>query len=398
MSLNQGVNVLVALVVTPLLYQNLGEAQFGLVGLGLTVVMFLSVLVNYGFHLNGPKRLALTCGDTNKQQALINEIIITKLTLSVVLSLLILIAIYGLNLFIDYSSILALSLVILVGEALYPMFILQGLDKLSILSIGNAISKLFYLIAVVLVIKESKDAKWVNFLFGTISLVVNLVLLVLVYRKWRLKFYWVNVLTVLLRIRENFQFFLSTIGGHVSVHGGLLILSNFVSDVELGRYNLAQRVAFLLRMIPVFLAQSILQNASRLYDEDISGFNKYLYKAYKGGLVLTFAVGLGFALLSPYIILILGGEYVDYSANVLRILCFIPFFGMLNIANMIKILVAERKEILAKATWITAIFMLVIAMLGSYYFGGYGLAVTLLIAELFSFIVHYLFLKKAAIE
>ena len=356
------------------------------------------MLVNYGFHLNGPKRLALILGDSDKQQELVNEIIVTKLTLAVVLSLVIIIAIYGFNFFSGYSSILALSLIILVSEALFPMFILQGLDKLSMVSVANAISKLFYLIAVIVVVKQESDAKWVNFLFGTSSFLVNLGLLGLVYRKWGLKFYWVSLAKVYSRIKENFQFFLSTIGGHISVHGGLLILSNFVSDTELGRYNLAQRVAFLLRMIPVFLAQSILQNASRLYDEDKSEFDKYLFKAYKGGLVLTFAVGLGFAIFSPYIILILGGEYVDYSANVLRILCFIPFFGMLNIANMIKILVAERKEILAKATWITAIFMLVIAMLGSYYFGGYGLAVALLLAELFSFIVHYLFLKRVAIE
>ncbi len=394
MSLNQGVNVLVAVVITPLLYQTLGEGQFGLVGLGLTVVMFLSVLVNYGFHLNGPKRLALTLGDTDKQQELVNEIIVTKLMLSVVLSLLILIAIYGFNFFPDYSSILSLSLVILLGEALFPMFILQGLDKLSLVSVANAISKLFYLIAVVIVVKEGSDAKWVNFLFGVSSVIVNFGLLVFVYRKWGLRFYWVNAAKVFIRIKENFQFFLSTIGGHLSVHGGYIILSNFVSEVELGRYNLAQRVAFLLRMIPVFLTQSILQSASRLYHENESDFNEYLSKAYKSGLALTFAVGLGFAITSSYIIRILGGEYVDYSANVLRLLCFIPFFGMLNVANMIKILVAERKEILAKATWVTAIFMLVIAMLGSYYYGGYGLAVALLLSEVLSFAVHYYLLKK----
>jgi PST family polysaccharide transporter len=174
-----------------------------------------------------------------------------------------------------------------------------------------------------------------------------------------------------------------------------MILSNFVSDTELGRYNLAQRVVFLLRMIPVFLTQSILQSASRLYDEDLPNFNRYLSKAYKVGLTLTFVIGLGFAVLSPYIIWVVGREYVDYSANVLRILCFVPFFGMLNVSNMIKILVAERKEILAKATWITAVFMLLISMLGSFYFGGYGLAGALLVAELFSFIVHQVLLQKA---
>jgi O-antigen/teichoic acid export membrane protein len=178
------------------------------------------------------------------------------------------------------------------------------------------------------------------------------------------------------------------------VYGGFILLSSFVSDTELGRYALAQRVAFLLRMIPVFLTQSILQHASRLYDSDKEQFRNYLTKSYKGGLALTFTVGVVFSIAAPWIISVLAGEYIIYSSSILSILSFIPFFGMLNVINMVTILVAEQKEILAKATWITAIMMLVLSALGSYYFGGYGLAIALLLSELISFMVHYILLKK----
>jgi len=394
LTLNQGINVIVALVVTKLLFQKLGEDQYGLVSLGLSVVMLLGIMVNYGFHLNGPKRLALIVDNAKAKSQLINEILITKVLLSIFLTSILIVGVYGLGLFPHYAAILVLSSTILLSEALFPMFILQGFDRLSLLSKANAIAKIAYLGAIVVVIKSPLDAKWVNCLFGLAAFLSNFGLLVFIYKKWALKFRWVSLTKVFIRLKENFQFFLSTIAGHVSVHGGLIILSNFVYDIELGRYALAQRIAFLLRMIPVFLTQSILQHASRLHAENRTSFDGYLKKAYKSGLILTFCVGIVFAISSPWVIKIISGEYVDYSSDVLRLLCFIPFFGMLNVSNMIKILVDENKKILAKATWITASIMLILSAIGSFYYGGYGLAVALLLSELLNYLIHSYLLNR----
>jgi PST family polysaccharide transporter len=310
------------------------------------------------------------------------------------LTSLVLVAVFVFDLFPNYASILVLSLILLVSEAFYPMFILQGFDRLSLLSKANAFAKLSYLVAIVIIIKSTEDTKWVNFLFGTAALLSNFGLLLFIYHKWELKFHFVTLKNIANRIKENFQYFISTIAGHISVHGGYIILSNFVNDIELGRYALAQKIAFLLRMIPVFLTQSILQHASRLYAENKNEFADYLKRAYRNGLVLTFGVGIIFAFTAPWVIRIVGGEFVEYSAGILRILCFIPFFGMLNVSNMILILVSENKQILAKATWITAFAMLGMSAFGSFYYGGYGLAIALLFTELLNFIIHSYFIKK----
>jgi O-antigen/teichoic acid export membrane protein len=67
---------------------------------------------------------------------------------------------------------------------------------------------------------------------------------------------------------------------------------------------------------------------------------------------------------------------------------------MLNFNNMIEILVNEKKYLLTKATWITAIIMLVLAIISSYYYGGYGLSIALVITEIVSFIVYSSLLIK----
>ena len=54
---NQGVNILVAIIATPILFQKLGESSFGLMNLSFSILMLLSIIVSYGYHLNGPKKL-----------------------------------------------------------------------------------------------------------------------------------------------------------------------------------------------------------------------------------------------------------------------------------------------------------------------------------------------------
>ena len=64
---NQGINILVALLATRILFERLGEAQYGLINLALSVVLLSSISVSYGYHLNGPRRIALLKTDPEKK-------------------------------------------------------------------------------------------------------------------------------------------------------------------------------------------------------------------------------------------------------------------------------------------------------------------------------------------
>ena len=149
-----------------------------------------------------------------------------------------------------------------------------------------------------------------------------------------------------------------------------------------------------MRMAPVFFTQAILQKATILFEKDKTQFNSYLNKIFIIGLLITFGMGLIAIILSKWIIFLLAGSHVIYSETILKILAFTPFLSMLNFKNMIKILVEEKKQLLTKATWITAIVMLILATIGSYYYGGYGLSVALVLTEILSFIVYSILLVK----
>ena len=392
--INQGINIFIALLATRVLFSTLGEAQFGLVNLALSVVLLSSIAVSYGYHLNGPKRIALFRDQSAKKQSLINEIILTRIIIATGMAIILFCLTYFFGFFKSYAALLYYSLILLFSQALFPMFYFQGNDKIAWASLVNAFAKGAYLLLIILFIKTPDDATYVNFLFGLSALVVYIVFWIIIYKKEKIKWVWVSIYNIKNRFIENFQFFISSIAGHVSIHGGLIILANFVNNTVLGEFALAQKIALLMRMVPIFFTQAILQKASILFKSDKIEFNSYVNRIFIIGLTITFAMGLIVIIFSKWIIFLLAGSHVIYSDTILKILAFIPFFSMLNFNNMIKILVDEKKHLLTKATWITAIIMLILATTGSYYYGGYGLSIALVFTEIVSFIVHSVLLIK----
>ena len=397
LSLNQGINILIAIVATPILFQNLGDSQFGLVNLAFSIFMLISIVVSYGYHLNGPKQISLL-NKLEKEADTIKDIVSLRLFIAIIISLVIIALIYLTDFFNGYELIILFSIPILFSEAIHPVFYLQGKNNLSVLALLNAFSKLFYLGLIILSIKNQNDAFKVNLLYGSVLSLVFLVYWGLFFYKNKLKFHFVDLDKIKFRLKENFQFFMSSVAGHISIHSGIIILKLFVNNSELGKFALANKIAFLLRMIPVFIVQSVLQNASIINQNNPLALKKYLNYYFKRGLILTFITGLFFTIFSKWIIIIFSGQEIIYSNQILSLLSFIPFLAMLNFKNILLILVNEKKEILNKATWISAFIMIPLAITLSYYYKGFGLAIALLISEFSSFIVHTILLSRSNVS
>ena len=85
LSLNQGVNIIATLIYTPILFQTLGDENFGLMHLAFSIVVMLSILTNYGYSLNGP--IKIVNSNTNNQNLIINNILSLRLTLTFIITI-----------------------------------------------------------------------------------------------------------------------------------------------------------------------------------------------------------------------------------------------------------------------------------------------------------------------
>tara|TARA_B100000945_G_scaffold239418_1_gene195525 strand:- start:3582 stop:4808 length:1227 start_codon:yes stop_codon:yes gene_type:complete len=392
LSLNQGVNIVATLIYTPLLFQNLGDENFGQIHLAFSVIIILTVLVSYGYNLNGPVKVAQS-KSVNEEILVIKDILNIRISLSFIIFVL---SIPFIFFFTDqvFQKILLFSLIILFTEALNPLFYLQGKNKILPQSVLNFFSKTLYIVLIILFISDYEDAYLANFFYGFSITLLFLFFWIKHFIINRITYLDFSIKKILIDLKQNFQFFLSSTSTHFTINSALIILSFFVTNKELGRFSLAYKVAFILRMIPVFFIQSVLQKATTIRNKSKEEFDKFLSRYFKLGLVITVIIAITTYIYSDYIIEIFAEEKIDYSSKILSLLSFIPFFAMLNFKNVVYMLVNNLKHKLNRATFYTLLFMLISSLILSNLYGGFGLAYALLMTEIFSFSIHYFLINR----
>lgn len=370
----------------PLLIQELGVDQFGLVNLSLSVIYLANVWVTFGYNLSGPREIAINQEKPEAMSKVASKVFFSKLLFAILAGLILGILILGFGFFDDYKVILLFSLLLLFSEATQTTWFFQGLEKMKVVSLVNVFSKVLYLLALVLFIKAPDDARWVNFLLGFTAFGSNVLLLGYIHSRLKVKLFFPKWEELFISWKDNLALFLSGIASYVSVNGGLIILSFFASATVLGMFSMAEKITMVLRMVPTLITQAVYPNASKLFNNDYLQFYIFLKKAYIGALILSLFITGFFLLFSPQIISLLSKEDLEESVNFLRLLSFVPFLASLNIANMIIILVGNLNRLLFDTAWTFCCFMIFSCTILSYFFGGIGLAYGLLATELFTFI------------
>ena len=378
----QASNIVITLISMPLLIQSIGVDGFGLVNLSLSVIILANILVGFGYNLSGPREVALLQNDKESLSHVVSNVVFSKVLMALLATLGLIVAVFGLNMFKEYQWILLFSVLLLFSEATLPLWFFQGMEKMKLISIANVFSKLLYLMGIVLFIHAPDSAKWVNFIMGASGLGVNILLLLYIHYMLEIRFYKPKFLQLFASLKDNGLLFLSNIATHISVHGGLIILSFFSVAEVLGMFSLAERISMVLRMFPSMVIHSIYPNTSKLLKDDIRQFVLFLRKAYFGTMIAALIISLFTFALAPFIIELLAKTRLEESVTYLRILAFIPLLACLNIANVVMFLGRDQKELMFRSSWILLLYMLPACLSLTYFFGGIGLCYGLLSTEL----------------
>ena len=390
----QSSNILITIISMPLLIQGIGVDQFGLVNLALSVIILLNIMVGFGYNLSAPREVAINQQNKVALSHIVSNIFSAKILMASIASLAIIIGVFGFNLFQEYQAILLYSLMLLFSEATLPLWFFQGMEKMKLVSIANIFSKLLFLMGIVLFIHHPEQSKWVNFMMGFFGLLVNLVLLGYVHIFQEIKFYKPQFSAIWTSLKENILFFFSNLTGYISVNGGLIIFSFFVGSQTLGMYSLAERVVMVLRIFPPMVVQALLPHATKLYRKDAGSFYRFLRMVYLrvllgGALIATLTY-----LSAPWVIRILSRSELDESVMYLQFLSPVLFLSCLNIPNVTMMLVADLKQLLFKVSWMMCVYMIAVACLLTYFYGGVGLCISIISTEIVGYFICMILLKK----
>lgn len=394
LALIQSSTVLISIISMPLLIQSIGAEQFGWVNLSLSVIIVFNILVGFGFNLSAPREVALNQSNKAELSQLVSNIFSAKLLLAAFSTGLILLGAYGFNLFEGYRHILVLSVFLLFSEASFPLWFFQGMEKMKLVSVATIFSKLLFLMGLVLVIHKPEQSHWVNFLLGISGLGVNLCLLLYIHVILDIRFFSPQFSSIWKNLKDNVLLFFSNLASHISINGGLIILSFFASAATLGMYSLAERVVMILRLFPALIIQAIFPNSSKLYQADQASFFSFLKKVYFGTLGIAALISVATYLAAPWIIQVLSRGQLGDAVGYLRLLAVIPFLASLNVGNVTILLVTNLRDLLFRASWMFCAYMICASTVLTHFYGGVGLCYGILSTELMVFFISLFLLYR----
>ena len=203
LSLLQTFTYILPLLTLPYLVRVLGVENFGLVMFAQAFIMFFNILVDYGFNLSATREVSVHRDDKEKLTEIFSSVMSIKFILIIISFLILSIVVFSFEKFSIHWELYLLTFLMIIGQALFPVWYFQGLERMKYITIVNITSKLIFTIAIFVFIQSESDYILVPILNGLGFIIGGLYSLWIVYKNFNQKFSLQGKQTMLIYLNDS---------------------------------------------------------------------------------------------------------------------------------------------------------------------------------------------------
>lgn len=380
----QTLNYILPLITVPYLVRILGPEKFGLIAFAQAFVGYFSIITDYGFNLSATRSISIYRDDKEKVSLIFGTVITIKLVLVILSFLTLVFLVCSIDkLRADYLVYL-FAFGFILGNAIFPAWLFQGLERMRQMAILNALGKVLYTVIIFLFIRRRADYLYVPLINSMGIFTVGLISLWMV-RRYDIKIKIPTINEIKCELKEGWYIFISTFVTSIYTASNTFILGIFASNTIVGYYSAGERVVrAALALIGPF-TQTTYPHISKLVSESKTAALNFIRKTFRIIGILTFVSSLILFALAPQISRIVLGRQFDESITVIRILSFLPFIiGLGNVFGMQVMLNFGLQEILSKIFIAASFINIILAFILVVPLQHIGISIAVLMAEIFA--------------
>ncbi len=270
----QGINYLVPLIIFPYLVRVLGIDGFGLYSFIFYVVWIGVVISDYGFDLTATKAISLNTKNSTKIDEIFSSVLIIKMFLSLLFLLFLTILILTFDKFSKDYELYYLAFAFVIGQALFPVWFYQGIEKMRYITILNAISKIIFTLLIFVFVKSIDDL-YLVFIFNALgSIVAGSLALYIAITKFNVTFKLQKLSTLIYYLKDGWYVFTSRVAVELYTSANIIILGFFVSNTVLGYFSIVEKIIRALGSILEPLTRATYPYLNKLFIESKESFYK----------------------------------------------------------------------------------------------------------------------------
>lgn len=376
-------NFIFPLLLSPIIISRCGVDGFGLVTLFQSIMLFVSSVTDYGFNINATREVTINQKDANFINKYFFDVSYSKFVLLLLALLLALFIFYFSHQAKEYPMLYFSSLIMLVGRAFNPMWLLRAIHKMKFIFYFYVLFKILSILTVYFFIESNNDLYLVNLSIGLSDLLTCLFATSVLFMQFKWKSFYPSVHTIKHQLYSGFYIFSQTVSINANAYLNPLILGFFVDPYSLGIYCVVEKIILVIKFCASFVQQSVFPKVCELSIESKFRFNRFM-KMLQVFLVVSMVItGLGLNFFSDWI--------VSYFIKTDRVACsellifsaWIPLIVSLNMVSYLTFLVYREQKPVTFIIVFSVLLNITLNAILSKNFGIYGISTGIYITELF---------------
>jgi PST family polysaccharide transporter len=332
LGLLQVANYVLPLLTVPYLVRVLGPEYFGLLAFATATIAYFVLITDYGFNLTATRQISIHREDAGKVNQIFSSVMIIKLGLVVVGLLPLCLLVLSFEKFSEYWQVFFISYGIVVGQALFPLWLFQGMESMKYISILNIATKALFTICIFVFVEEQSDYLLVP-LMNSLGFILSGIWALYVLRtNFDVKFEWQSLDAIKSQLKDGWHVSISSVSTSMYTTSTTFILGLLTNNLTVGYFAGAHKIVQAARGLYGPVSQAIYPLISKKIDLDRHAGLEFVRKVLwlVGG--ATFILSLLLFVFAESITNLLLGPQFGASVVFLKIMSFVPF--IIALSNM----------------------------------------------------------------
>lgn len=210
MFLAKGIDLFMPLIIIPILVARIGMENYGIIAMSLSLALFVSTIVQYGFNYTGTREISRSIKENKKNIGLISsKYLVSNHIIGLFCLILLTLLLCVLDIEYELKFVYFFSLLYGVFYGLNPIWFFQGFESFKIIAIINSFFKVLYMVSIYLFVTDKSPLYLISFINFLSIFFVYLINMAIIFLWYRVEFILLNFCEYVSVLKDDIYIFLN---------------------------------------------------------------------------------------------------------------------------------------------------------------------------------------------
>jgi polysaccharide transporter, PST family len=391
----QASSYVVPLISFPYLVRVLGPDRFGLLAFVQAFMQYFVMLTDYGFNLSATQAVASHHDSLPRLCRIFTAVMLAKMALLGISAVVVTVIVISVPGFRAEANVYFLTFPLVIGSALFPTWLFQGLQRMKYVTMANVGAKLAATLSLFIFVRQQADYPRAALIQSLGFLLAGLAGLFMAPKIVPIRLVRIPLSEVKETLYDGWHVFISTAAVNLYTTSNAFLLGLLTNNSVVGYFTSAERLLRAVHGALTPVTQAIYPHIAALAAKSRDLALAFIQKSLRWLALVSFVESVGLLLLArPLVHLVLGAQFAPSEALV-RWMSFLPLLvAVSNVLGIQTMLTFGMQREFSRILLISGLLNIALMFPLVFLFAARGAAVSVLATECSVTTMMWILLKR----